>query len=156
MHCCRFSATVELSFILILAQAVGLLTNRALLSSFWIAFVDYGRDEGINRLLAWFDHLSMRLGWQGHFEWVASAANISDKVSRGSLGHCRVAELEFSLFFITASVGRAFQGLSGHGICVRARRFGRSGFGVALPGRSTCWGLEAVELLTVVSETQQL
>ena len=85
MHCCRFSATVELSFILILAQAVGLLTNRALLSSFWIAFVDYGRDEGINRLLAWFHHLSMRLGWQGHFEWVASAANISDKVSRGSL-----------------------------------------------------------------------
>ena len=47
--------------------------------------MDYGRDEGINRLLAWFDHLSMRLGWQGHFEWVASAANISDKVSRGSL-----------------------------------------------------------------------
>ena len=83
-------------FLEILAQAVGLLTNRPLLSTFWVAFVDnqagkaalskgYGRDEHVNHLLAWFHHLAMRLGWQGHFEWVASSANISDNVSRGSL-----------------------------------------------------------------------
>ena len=45
----------------------------------------YGRDDCVNRLLAWLHHLSMRVGWMGHFEWVASSANISDKLSRGSL-----------------------------------------------------------------------
>ena len=83
-------------FLEILDQAVGLLSNRRFLATFWVAFVDnqagraalakgYGRDECINRLLAWFHHVSMRLGWMGHFEWVASTANISDKISRGSL-----------------------------------------------------------------------
>ena len=83
-------------FLEILAQAVGLLSNRRYLSAFWVAFVDnqagrsaltkgYGRDESINRLLAWFHHLAMQLGWHGHFEWVSSSANISDKISRGSL-----------------------------------------------------------------------
>ena len=64
---------------------MGLLTNRSFLSSCWVAFVDnqagkpalskgYGRCEYINRLLAWFHHLSMRSGWLGHSECVASGS----------------------------------------------------------------------------------
>ena len=60
-------------FLEILAQAVGLLSNRRYLSTFWVAFVDnqagraalskgYGRDESINRLLAWF-HQATLSGW---------------------------------------------------------------------------------------------
>ena len=83
-------------FLEIMAQAICLLTNHRHLSKFWVSFCDnraglaaiskgYGRDETINNLLSWFHALSTRMRWHGHFEWVSSSANLSDKISRGDL-----------------------------------------------------------------------
>ena len=83
-------------FLEIFSQAICLLTNSAHLPAFWVSFCDnraglsalrkgYGRDEAINRPLSWFHALCLRKRWHGHFEWVSSHANLSDKVSRGDL-----------------------------------------------------------------------
>ena len=83
-------------FLEIFSQAICLLSNSATLPQFWVSFCDnraglsalqkgYGRDEAINRFLSWFHALSVRQRWHGQFEWVSSASNLSDKVSRGDL-----------------------------------------------------------------------
>ena len=83
-------------FLEIFSQAICLLTNHKRMTPFWISFCDnragltalqkgYGRDEHVNRMLSWFHALNSRLRWHGHFQWVSSEANISDKVSRGDL-----------------------------------------------------------------------
>ena len=83
-------------FLEILSQAVCLLTNSASLNAFWVSFCDnraglsalrkgYGKDEAISRLLPWFHAMCLRKRWHGHFAWVSSHANLSDKVSRGDL-----------------------------------------------------------------------
>ncbi|CAE6943486.1 unnamed protein product [Symbiodinium sp. CCMP2592] len=87
-------------FLEIFSQAVCLLANHDQISPFWVSFCDnraglaalrkgYGKDESINRFLSWFHALCIRLRWHGHFEWVSSQANLSDKVSRGDLRFVR-------------------------------------------------------------------
>ena len=64
--------------------------------SFWVGFIDntagkaalsrgFSSDASVNNLLAFFWSLCAKLKWFAHFEWVASALNPADPVSRGSL-----------------------------------------------------------------------
>ncbi|CAE7364819.1 Dnmt3b [Symbiodinium sp. CCMP2592] len=87
-------------FLEIFGQAISLLTNKDRIGKFWVSFCDnrsglsairkgYGRDEAINRFLSWFHALMIRMRWHGHFEWVSSGANLSDKISRGDLSMAR-------------------------------------------------------------------
>ena len=82
-------------FLEILAHFLAIFATRRMGSSNVLAYIDnkaghsalvkgYGRDPTINNLLAYFWNYNHVLQLNTHFEWVCSANNISDEVSRGS------------------------------------------------------------------------
>eukprot|EP00438_Fugacium_kawagutii_P034924 Skav206385 [mRNA] locus=scaffold834:525350:529905:- [translate_table: standard] len=82
-------------FLEITAQFLTLLMLRHMLPRLIISFIDntaglsalqrgYGRDDHVNNVLTLAWRLICYHGWHLHFEWVASAKNISDKVSRNN------------------------------------------------------------------------
>ena len=91
----RFSSRKAYIFFLeVNAQVLALLANRHFVDRFWICFIDnqagksalakgFSGEASVNNLLAFFWCLCARLGWFGHFEWVASKLNPADPVSRG-------------------------------------------------------------------------
>lgn len=83
-------------FLEIYAQVLSAIFLRRRLGSMWISFIDstaghsallrgYGRDASINRLIAFTWALFAELRMFPHFEWVSSACNLSDGVSRHDL-----------------------------------------------------------------------
>ena len=79
----------------VIAQVVAACTFARRLPVHWVAFVDneagriallkgFGRDPGVNALIATFWSLAAKQGWFPHFERVSSQANVSDPVSRAN------------------------------------------------------------------------
>ena len=90
-------------FLEVLAQLVAFVSCRNLDSTHVISFIDnssgffalkkgYCRDEPICNLIAATWRLIANLRWHVHLEWVRSALNISDKVSRHEFGEMEMIE----------------------------------------------------------------
>ena len=120
-------------FLEVFAQVVSIVFFRDVLGKFWIAWIDntagrnalhrgFGRDPVINNLLCFAWMLLARLNMTPHFDWVPSAFNVADGVSRTdesdavSAGWSKV-DLDLAPFFqILARVALDLEYTSGQAV----------------------------------------